>query len=127
MNQVEGNKMSEYLTAADLESRPVNNKPVPIKTPWGKPAFCRVMSAGERDDWEASMIDGKKVNRKHARAKFLLACLCDEAGAALFTAKHIPMLSGLPCPEIEPVYDQCLKINAFTTADLDELGNAPAA
>lgn len=118
--------MSDVWTADEFLALEEPGAPVPFRA-GGKRGFCRLLSAGERDAWEASLNDDGKVNPKDLRAKYLVLCLCDESGRPLFRDEHIEALTKKLAKLIDPIFDACMKINGVSKKDVDELGNAGAA
>lgn len=89
---------------------------------WGGHVFVKTMSAGDRDQWEASILDARgKFTPDHGRAKLLLACVCDEAGKPLFDRGDVHDLSKKSSVAVQRVFDAAAKLNGIGKNDVDEL------
>ena len=90
------------------------------------------LTAGERDRIEASctverMVIGKGGKRKikkdfsmeGIRAKFVAACVVDEAGVPLFTESDVKTLSGLNAKALDRIFTAIQERNGLRDEDLD--------
>ena len=65
---------------------------------WNVDVYVRVMSVGERDDWELAWIDirSKGVEKfKNFRAFYLVRTLCDEHGVRIWQDNEIDEVAAL--------------------------------
>ena len=94
------------------------------------------LTAGERDRIEQSLVQekvvfgagGKKrlkkeVSLENVRAKFVAACVVDEAGAALFNEKDVRELSALNARAIDRLFHVIQERNGLSNADVEELAD----
>ena len=100
------------LGAADLPVRPVE---VPE---WGGQVFVRMLTAGERDAWEASVMASSD---KDVRARLAAVCLCDEAGNRLFELEDVILLTRKSGRAMDRIFAAAVKHNAMSREDLAEL------
>lgn len=78
----------------------------------------RVMSAVERDRWEAVHSRGPTEN---LRARILQATCCDEDGKLLFAIEDIPALNQLPWVAVERVVEAAVKLNRLDNDEVKDL------
>src|SRR5688572_16771684 len=96
-----------------------------IKIPeWGnKSVFIRTLSAGERDQFEASLTD----RTTNIRARLAVMCLCDEDGSPLFTQDKVEALAKKSGKALDRVFDAAIHLNKISKEDVEELEkNSPA-
>ena len=80
---------------------------------WGGEVFMRIMSVGERDEYENEWIRSKDRGMPNFRSKFLAKVLCDEAGARIFTDKELDELAKLPAVVMNRLWQQAMEYNAL--------------
>lgn len=85
----------------------------------GGTVFVRVMSAAERDRFEAEHAARRDKNTDF-RARLVAAAACDESGAALFTAEDVPALGELPSDDVEPVVKAALRLNGLAADSAED-------
>lgn len=99
--------------------------PVAVAVPeWGGEVFLRVMTARERDAYEAEMCGqggAGKINYDNFRARLVARCLCDESGTRLFSDADIPALGESSAPVIRLLFDEAQRINGMTVAEVEDL------
>src|SRR5574343_1623714 len=65
----------------------------------GGDVIVRGMSGAQRDEWEASLVEGRgkkrRMNTANIRAKLVAQCCVDEAGRRLFTDEDVEALGGV--------------------------------
>jgi hypothetical protein len=91
---------------------------------WGGDVYIRVMSVGERDEYERMWIGQRDKGIANFRTQYLARVLCDDAGKLLFTRDKIDALaakSGAVCGRL---FDEAMKHNKMTEADVQELGKS---
>lgn len=97
---------------------------------WGGWITVRGLTAGERDRFEASMLEGKGKNQKTnpigARAKLLILSIVDpKTKQPMFTAQHIRQLSDKASAATERLIDLARKLSGITEEEMDEIeGNS---
>ncbi|WP_299195759.1 hypothetical protein [uncultured Amphritea sp.] len=106
----------QILAADDHKTEVV---PVPE---WGGEVMVGTMSGTARDKLEASVI-GKNggANLTNARAKYLAACVVDEAGNLMFSEKDITKLGSKSVAALDRVFEVAQRLNRITDADLEDL------
>lgn len=98
-----------------------------VKVPeLGGDVIVRGMSGGERDAFEASLIEGKgrkrDVNMKNLRAKLVAYCCIDEQGARIFTDSDAEALGLVRADVLNRIYTVAQRLSGITDEDADELG-----
>lgn len=91
---------------------------------WGGSVFIRVMTVGERDEYERMWIGQRDKGIANFRTQYLARVLCDEAGKLLFTRDKIDALaakSGAVCGRL---FDEAMQHNRMTEEDVQELGKS---
>ena len=91
---------------------------------WGFDVYVRVMSVGERDDWELSWIDirSKGMEKFHNfRAFYLVRTLCDENGVRIWKDNEMAEVAELDGAVMGELFDVAQKHNKLTEADVVEL------
>lgn len=97
---------------------------------WGGAVRVRVLTAAERDQFEASVLsDGVSGPARvgNIRARLAALTLCDEAGAPLFTPDDLEALGAKSAAAMDRIFDVASRLNAFSKKDVDELGKGSAA
>lgn len=109
--------MAHLTRAAILEQndRPIREVPVPE---WGGKVLVRMMSAGERDAFEASQQGDP---HKDLRARLAVATVCDADGVPLFTAEDVPALTAKSARALDRIFAAAARHNGITAADIEEL------
>lgn len=94
-----------------------------VKVPeWGGSVYVRVMSVGERDDYERMWIGKKETGVENFRTQYLARVLCDENGKLLFTREQTAELASKSGSVMGRLFDVAMKHNAMTEEDVNELG-----
>lgn len=98
---------------------------------WGGSVRVRMMTAGERDEFEAAIYDFDitsddkdakvKIKRENYRAELLIRTVCDENGKLLFSKADMKALSAKGVKPIQKIFDVASKLNAISAEDEDEL------
>lgn len=91
---------------------------------WGGEVFIRVMTVGERDEYERMWIGQRDKGIANFRTQYLARVLCDEAGKLLFTRDKVDALaakSGAVCGRL---FDEAMAHNRMTEEDVQELGKS---
>jgi len=85
---------------------------------WGGNVLVRSLTAGERDRFEASCLQGSKDNfRSHLAA----LCIVDEGGKRIFADEDIKALSAKSGAALDRIFRACIRLNAMTADDVAEL------
>lgn len=94
-----------------------------VKVPeWGGSVYIRVMSVGERDEYERMWIGKKESGVENFRTQYLARVLCDEKGTLLFTREQTAALASKSGAVMGRLFDVAMKHNAMTEEDVQELG-----
>ena len=92
---------------------------------WGGEVYVRCMTAAERDDWEASVVqlDGTKTtaNLANLRAKLVARTVCDEAGARLFSDADVSVLGAKSAAAMDRLYSVAARLSKISKSDEEEL------
>lgn len=85
--------------------------------------YVRTISAKERDEWEASMVEDPKGKRdlKNIRAKFVVKAACDESGEQAFEPEDAEWLGEESAAVIDRLWDAGRKLAGITDEDDKEL------
>ena len=96
-----------------------DRKIVPVSVPeWGGIVHVRVMSGGERDEWEFAQAANAKAD---VRARWVAYTACDEQGLPLFRTEDIEALSTKNSVALQRIFKAAMAINKVTAADVEEL------
>jgi hypothetical protein len=110
------------LTAEQiLASNDLGLKQVAVKE-WGGDVYVRVMSVGERDSYERMWIGKRETGVENFRTEYLARVLCDENGKLLFTRDQVVSLANKSGAVMGRLFDEALKHNNMTEADVEQLG-----
>jgi hypothetical protein len=101
------------LAADDVKVEKVN---VPE---WGGDVFIKTLSGTDRDAFEDAY---SREKMKNFRARFLVLTLCDDKGGRLFTDSEIEEVGRKSSIVINRLFDKAWSFNAFTPAEVEELG-----
>ena len=115
----------KFLSARDVLDLPslvIEELDVPE---WGGVVRVKMLTAKERDDFEASMVVMKKgqptPNTANARARLVQLAVVDEEGKQLFTKHDIQTLGNLPAAGLQRVFNKINEMSAISEDDLKEL------
>lgn len=78
----------------------------------------RMMSAAERDAFEAAHLKAKDAN---FRARLVVATACDESGVLLFQPADAAAVGNQPAALIEPIAKAAAEFNRLTDAEVEDL------
>lgn len=98
---------------------------------WGGKVRIKGLTAGERDTFEASILQGKgkntSVNHKNMRAKLLAMSIVDAEGNRIFGNDDIAALGKKSSKAINRLFDIATELNGIGEDDVEELaGNSEA-
>ena len=103
---------STILGADDLTTKEV-------KVPeWGIDVRIRMMTAGQRDAFEAAQALDPHTD---VRARLAVATICDADGNLIFTADDISALSKKSGRAMDRIFAAAARFNGITAADIEEL------
>lgn len=111
----------EILDIDDIKTEVV---PVPE---WGERVAVRlkVLSAAERDAFEASTVTVKggrqKPNLANLRARLVARCMVDEHGKRVFESGDVARLGNKSSAALDRLFAKCQEINGFSEKDIEEL------
>lgn len=105
----------EILKADDIKTEKVE---VPE---WGGDVFIRTMSGAERDDFESSLIRGKKTNLSNIRAKLCALVIIDDKGKKLFAEKDVFALGRKSAKALDRVFVAAQKLNGISVEDVEDM------
>ncbi|HZN74931.1 MAG TPA: hypothetical protein VFC00_25125 [Micromonosporaceae bacterium] len=92
---------------------------------WGGSVRLRSITGAQRDAYEQSLIEqrgnNRQMNLRNARAKLIVLCAIDEAGARLFAEDDIRALSRKNAKPVDRLFDACRKLARLSDEDIDEL------
>ena len=108
------------LKAADFNADPKVEK-VEV-TELGDHCFLRVMSAKNRDAYDASVFDGETRNVGNLSARLVARCLCDEDGKLIFDNRGLgeKTLGDAPTNVVEFLYHECRRVNGMGQKAVEE-------
>lgn len=93
----------------------------PIDVPeWGGQVRVRVMSGAERDAFEVATVPPLGTLR-NVRARLVVACACDEAGALLFQSGDVDAVGGLDGRALDRVFRVAREFNALGADAVDTI------
>ena len=105
------------LAISDLRTQDVD---VPD---WGGTVRIRTLTAGERDDFDASLSTGTGATRTldlhNIRARLLALCIIDDAGNPIFTHDDVLALGGKSSAAVGVVFDAAQKLNGMLPAAVE--------
>jgi hypothetical protein len=84
----------------------------------GGSVFVRMMTAGDRDRFEADQI---KSGEKDFRARLTAATACDADGVLLFGPGDVAALTKLPSVALDDIARAAIDLNRFSHEDVEEL------
>lgn len=91
---------------------------------WNIDVYVRVLSVGERDQWELSWIDVRNkgmASFPNFRAFYLARTLCDEHGVRIWHDNELDDIAALDGAVMGELFDVAQKHNKLTEADVVEL------
>lgn len=85
----------------------------PIAVPeWGGAVRVRVMSGAERDAFEVATVP-PLGSLRNVRARLVVACACDDAGALLFQSGDVEAVGALDARALDRVFRAARELNAL--------------
>lgn len=98
----------------------------------GGVACVQGMSGTERDEFEASLVEGRgkrrDVNTENIRAKLAVRCLFDrpsnQGGKRLFLDHEADLLGAIRADILSRIFEAAQRLSGVTDEDIDELGKS---
>jgi len=87
---------------------------------WGGHAFLRIMSTGERDDYECEWRKKADSGVENFRSKFVAKCLVNESGKRLFGNSDIEKLAAKSSKVVNRLWELAMKLNNLSEAGIEE-------
>lgn len=91
----------------------------------GKKVRLKMMTAAERDAFEASTVETKrgrqKPNLDNLRARLVARCLVNSAGERIFQSGDVVRLGRKSAQAIDFLFQKCQDLNGFTEKDIEDL------
>jgi hypothetical protein len=106
----------QILSADDMGLKKVHVKE------WGGDVHIRVMSVGERDEYERMWIGKRELGIANFRTQYLARVLCDDSGALLFSREQVAELATKSGAVMGRLFDEAMKHNRMTEEDVQDLG-----
>lgn len=105
-----------------LAKRELPRAVVPVPE-WGGEVIVRALTGRERDDFEAGLIGEKRNERNltNLRARFVAACVVDEAGKTLFDVGDVIALGELSASALDRIFTVGRDLSGLTERDVTEL------
>jgi len=91
---------------------------------WGGDVFIRVMSVGERDNYERLWMGKRETGVENFRTEYLARVLCDEKGDLLFSREQVASLAKKSGAVMGRLFDEAMKHNRMTEEDVEQLGKS---
>jgi len=112
----------KILGAEDLHREKVDVKE------WGETIYIREMTGGERDAYDASLIDKAslttKEKLKNMRAELVVLCAVDEAGERIFSDEDVELVTNKNAKVLDRLADIAQVINKLSEDAIEaEQGN----
>lgn len=92
---------------------------------WGGDVRLRSIRGTQRDAYEASLVveksGSRSMNLRNARAKLVILCAVDEAGALLFSSDDLNALGRKNAKPLDRLFDECKRLTGLSDDDVDKL------
>ena len=105
---------------AIFECDDIQSKEVSVPE-WGGNVMVYGLTAGEKDMFETSLVNDKKVDLKDATAKLCVLCIRDGNGDRIFTDIDIEKLSGKSGKALKRVYEVAESLSGLARGDVEEI------
>lgn len=97
-------------------------KPLKVHVPeWGFDIYVRVLTVGERDQYENMWLARGHGGVKDFRSQYLCRVLSDEAGKRIYTDDDVQEVAQLDGSVLARVFDIAASHNKLTEKDIREL------
>lgn len=102
---------------------------------WAGRVRVRGLTGAERDELEASMLEGRgknqRVNLRNFRAKLVALSIVDAEGKRIFSDADVQALGATSAKALNRVFETAQRLSGLTDEDVEELTealkNAPSA
>ena len=91
---------------------------------WGGDLYIRVMSVGERDNYERLWMGKRETGVENFRTEYLARVLCDEKGDLLFSREQVVALAKKSGAVMGRLFDEAMAHNRMTEEDVEQLGKS---
>ncbi len=92
---------------------------------WKRAVRLKVLSAAERDAFEASTVSMKggkqKPNLANLRARLVARCMVDSNGNRVFESGNVARLGNKSSKALDRLFTKCQEMNGFSDKDIEEL------
>jgi len=105
----------QILSASDLT---IQRFDVPE---WGGEVCLKVMTVGERDEYENDWAKSRLTGMHNFRSRFLVRCICDEQGNRLFSDDEAEELANKSAAAMARLWDEAMTLNKLKEKDVEEL------
>lgn len=103
----------------------VEIKVVAVPAWGGKKVRLKVMTAAERDSFEASMVQMKsgkqRPNIANLRARLVARCIVNTEGDRIFQSGDVERLGRKSAKALDFLFQECQHLNGFTNEDIEDL------
>jgi hypothetical protein len=101
-------------------------KTVDVEVPeWGGSVRLRMLTAKERDAFEASTVETRgnkmKQNLANIRARLVALCIVDEDGKRVFDSGDVSRLGEKSAAALQRLFMKCNELNGLSDEDVEEL------
>lgn len=114
--QILSNKKTGRVESVDISAFDVD---------WPDTVYLRLMSAGDRDAFEASCIGDQSKWMQGLRCRLLVRCLSNESGERIFDDGDALELAKQPSDLIVYLFEHAMRVNGIGEDDVEEMrGNS---
>lgn len=117
--------MTDFLTPAQILEQPtlvIEELDVPE---WKGKVRIKMLSARERDEFEASTVEIKngkqRPNIANLRARLVQLAVVNETGQRFFTRHDIKTLGELPAAGLQRVFNKIQEMSAISDEDMEDM------
>lgn len=115
----------KFLTASQILEQPTLVTEVLDVPEWGGAVRVKMLSARERDEFEASTVEFKngqqRPNIANLRARLVQLAVVGEDGRRMFTRHDIKTLGELPAAGLQRVFNKVQEMSAISEKDMEEM------
>jgi len=105
---------------AILESKDLPSEVVDVPE-WGGQVTVCSLNGTQRDNFEQSLLKGKKVDMQNMRAKLCALCIVDEKGKRLFSDLDAMTLGKKSAKALDRVFTVAQKLNGMGADDIEDM------
>ena len=97
-------------------------KTVEVSVPeWNGKVFVKTLTGAERNQWEMSIVKGRKVNLSNAMAELCVRAIVNSKGERLFADADATELGRKSAKALGRVYDVAAELNGLSPKDVEDL------